>query len=73
VSQTWLTAHDEEPVRGLPAPLPADETLLWQGAPDPRSLAQRAYGVRAVAIYFLFLLALLWQKRVEANWRRAAG
>jgi len=58
VSQTWLTAHDEEPVRGLPAPLPADETLLWQGAPDPRSLAQRAYGVRAVAIYFLFLLAL---------------
>ena len=58
MSQTWLTAHDDEPMRGLPVPLPAAETLLWQGSPDPLSLAQRAFGVRAVAIYFFFLVAL---------------
>lgn len=71
MSQTWLTAHDDEPTRGLPAPLPADETLLWQGSPDSLSLAQRAYGVRAVAIYFLFLLALRLAEAGGGEW--AAG
>ncbi len=44
--------HDWEPVPGLPAPLPAGERILWQGAPDPRALAIRAFHVRKIAIYF---------------------
>jgi hypothetical protein len=53
-------SHDDfdfEPQRGLPATLPAGETLLWQGSPDWRSLAVHGYHVRKVAIYFLLLLA----------------
>ena len=50
---------DFEPVRGLPALLPAGEKLLWQGSPDWRSLAVRAYHVRKIAIYFLLLV--LWR------------
>lgn len=55
-------SHDDfafEPVRGLPAHLPPGERLLWQGAPDFRSLALRTFHVRKVAIYFGFLV--LWR------------
>jgi hypothetical protein len=54
-------SHDDfdfEPVRGLPAMLPAGEHLLWQGSPNWRSLAVRAYHVRKVAIYFAALVGL---------------
>ena len=44
--------HDYEPVLGLPEPLPAGERMLWQGAPDARSLARRVFHVRKVAVYF---------------------
>ena len=53
-------SHDDfdfEPVRGLPADLPKGEELLWQGAPDWKSLAVRAYHVRKVAAYFGILVA----------------
>jgi hypothetical protein len=53
-------SHDDfdfEPMRGLPAPLPAGEQLLWQGVPRFKSLALRAYHVRKVIIYFLALIA----------------
>lgn len=53
-------SHDDfdfEPIRGLPAPLPEGERLLWQGSPSWRSFALRAYHVRAVALYFLLLVA----------------
>jgi len=53
---------DFEPVRGLPALLPAGEQLLWQGSPEWRSLAIRAYHVRKIAIYFLLLV--LWRIEV---------
>lgn len=65
-----LTAHDDEPVKGLPAPLPVGETLLWQGAPETRALAMRAYGVRAVLIYFACVLAL---RVAEASTGEFAG
>ena len=55
-------SHDDfafEPVRGLPALLPAGERLLWQGSPRWRSLAVRAYHVRKAAVYFLALI--LWR------------
>ena len=54
-------SHDDfavETVPGLPAALPAGESLLWQGKPQWRSLAIRALHARKVAIYFLVLM--LW-------------
>lgn len=40
---------------GLPGPLPAGESILWQGTPDWRALARDAFHVRGVAIYFALL------------------
>lgn len=50
--------HEFEPEPGLPEPLPADEHVLWQGAPDWRALARRVFHVRAVALYFAAILLL---------------
>jgi hypothetical protein len=50
--------HDYEPVPGLPAKLPAGETILWQGAPDWKTLARHAMWVRMFAAYFVLLI--LW-------------
>ena len=47
--------HDDfasEPVPGLPERPPAGERILWQGAPDRRTLARTAYHTRLVAAYF---------------------
>jgi hypothetical protein len=52
-----IQEHHFEPVHGLPEPLPPDEKLLWQGSPDWRLLARRAFHVRQVAVYFGLLLA----------------
>ena len=52
-----MSEHDFEPVRGLPGDLPAGERLIWQGAPDWWPLAQRAFHVRSVSIYFGVLMA----------------
>jgi hypothetical protein len=55
-------SHDDfefEPLRGLPAMLPPGERLLWQGSPNWKSLAIRAYHVRKVALYFVALV--LWR------------
>ena len=60
--------HDDfdfEPVRGLPAILPKGENLLWQGSPNWKSLAVRAYHVRKVAVYFAILA--LWRIAVGVN------
>lgn len=46
-----------EPVRGLPARLPAGEEILWQGEPAWRTLAVRMFHVRKLAIYFGLLLS----------------
>ncbi|MDO6416223.1 photosynthetic complex putative assembly protein PuhB [Sphingomonas sp. BIUV-7] len=50
-----MTEYDHEPIRGLPGYLPAGETILWQGAPDWRTLARTAYHTRLVAGYFALL------------------
>ncbi|ACI99497.1 photosynthetic complex putative assembly protein PuhB [Rhodospirillum centenum] len=52
-----MMEHEDEPVRGLPAPLPSGESQLWQGGPDWRALARRAYHVQAVSLYFVLLMA----------------
>ena len=46
------------PPRGLPERLPDGERLLWQGAPDWRLLARRAFHVRGLAVYFGVIVAL---------------
>ncbi len=53
-----IAEHDGEVIPGLPGPLPAGESILWQGSPSWQGVARRALFVRGVAIYFL-LLALL--------------
>jgi hypothetical protein len=50
-----IIEYDVEPIRGLPGDLPQGERILWQGSPDARQLAVRAYHIRGVAIYFALL------------------
>jgi hypothetical protein len=52
-----LFEHDYEPIPGLPAKLPAGETILWQGSPDWRVMARRGMRVRVVSVYFIALMA----------------
>lgn len=52
-----MNEHDFEPMPGLPAPLPAGETILWQGSPNWEVLSRRALRVRVVGMYFLVLVA----------------
>jgi hypothetical protein len=44
-------------IHGIDEPLPASERLLWQGAPDWRSLARRRFHARKIAVYFGLLIA----------------
>jgi hypothetical protein len=46
------------PVGGLPARLPEGETLLWQGAPEWKSLARYAFRIRLAGAYFAGLVTL---------------
>jgi Bacterial PH domain len=50
--------HEFEPVHGLPEALPAGERLLWQGSPEWKRLAQRAFHVRKLVVYFAAMMAL---------------
>ena len=50
--------HDDirpEPVRGLPAPLPEGERILWQGRPSSLQLARDALNARWVLGWFALL------------------
>ncbi len=58
-----MSEVEVEPVCGLPERLPPGERILWQGSPEVRSLARRAFHVRKLALYFAVLLA----------WRVASG
>ena len=48
----------------LPAPLPVGERVIWQGKPQFKGLALRAFHIREVAVYFGLLL--IW--RLWSNW-----
>lgn len=50
--------HEFEAAPGLPENLPRGERLLWQGAPDWKSLAINAFHVRKIALYFAAILVL---------------
>ena len=41
----------------LPQPLPEGERVIWQGKPTYKGLAFRAFHIRAVAVYFVLLMA----------------
>lgn len=53
-----MLEHDQEHEPGIPEPLPDNETMLWQGAPDFRSLAVGSFRIRTLAVYFGALLVL---------------
>lgn len=57
--------YDYEPTPGLPGRLPKGEHVLWQGAPDWRSLAIRAFHARKVAIYCIVLMAWHFYGRIH--------
>ena len=50
--------HEFEAAPGLPAPLPPGEHILWQGAPQWRSLCIQVFHLRKLALYFVFMLGL---------------
>ncbi len=58
-----MREHDAEPVWGLPERPPTGEQVLWQGAPDWRNLARRAFHLRKIAFYF----GALWTWSVVAS------
>ena len=54
-----MMEHDDfevEAVPGLPEELPDGEYMLWQGAPDWKVLARRAFHLQLLGVYFLLLL-----------------
>lgn len=53
-----IEEYENEPVRGLPGYLPEGETLVWQGAPDWRTMARRVFHLRAVFLYFLAIIVV---------------
>ena len=53
-----MTEYEVEPIRGLPGHLPPGEEIVWQGAPDWRTLARGAFSTRLIAGYFALLA--LW-------------
>jgi hypothetical protein len=50
--------HEFEAAPGLPEPLPADERLIWQGAPQWGQVAVHVFHVRTLAIYFAAMMLL---------------
>ena len=50
--------HEFEAAPGLPEPLPADERLIWQGAPQWGQVALHVFHVRTLAIYFAAMMLL---------------
>lgn len=54
-----------EPIRGLPEPLPKDESILWQGQPSAWRLAMHAYHLRAIAIYLVAMI--VWRMAAQAS------
>jgi len=60
--------HDDfkfEPVHGLPEALPADEHILWQGAPKPLRLAIEAWKMHWIIGYFAVLA--IWRVGVSST------
>lgn len=59
-----MSEFDFEPIPGLPAELPPNEHLLWQGTPEWRAIAGKVFHIRAVGAYCAAMV--LW--RIGAGW-----
>jgi hypothetical protein len=59
--------YEFEPIPGLPEELPPGETLLWQGAPEWKTIATRALHIRGTAIYFALLLTWYAVSKLNAG------
>lgn len=55
---SFAMEHEDEPVYGLPEVPPAGEHVIWQGSPDWKALAVRAFHVRKLVVYFALMLTL---------------
>ncbi len=53
-----MNEYEYEPVRGLPEQLPPGESIVWQGEPQWRVMAQRVFHTRTLSIYFVLLILL---------------
>lgn len=53
-----MSEYYHEPVRGLPGFLPEGEHILWQAAPDWKTMAANALHIRLTAAYFVTII--LW-------------
>lgn len=49
--------QDRHHISGVQEPLPEGETVLWEGQPAPRLVAREIFHVRALAVYFVVLVA----------------
>jgi hypothetical protein len=47
---------DFELMPGVPSGLPKDESILWQGKPQPMALAREAYKINWIAAYMLAIV-----------------
>ena len=51
--------HEFEAALGLPEPLPQDEVILWQGAPNWISMAKHVFRLQWLSLYFAAIV--IWQ------------
>ena len=50
--------HEFEAALGLPEPLPAGETILWQGSPSWTAMAKHVFRLQWLAVYFAVIVVL---------------
>ena len=50
--------HEFEAQLGLPEKLPKGEVILWQSAPDWLALANEAFHIKGLSVYFFLMLLL---------------
>jgi hypothetical protein len=51
--------YEFEAALGLPEPLPQDEVILWQGAPNWTSMAKHVFRLQWLGLYFAVIV--IWQ------------
>ena len=70
-----MNAFEIQRALDLSAPLPADERLLWIGAPTWNGIARNVFHVRALAVYFVAVIGAhaLWVSANGASWMQTAA
>jgi hypothetical protein len=70
-----VTGFEIQRALDLPAPLPADERVLWIGSPAWRGIARNVFHLGALAMYFVAVIAahVFWVVANGASWIEAAA